>query len=147
MFRKKKKPFGRIIPPFSSKVQNLTVFSIIYMIRIRFFVPGELIQNGFSAAQYLFCLSGRLQLPNLSAKLHFRRQMSAYFLAFPQHALIQHLLATGAEAFPVAQRNSRLNGTPRRRSSTGSGRDRSISSTAPASFFKPSCVNGLHRKT
>ena len=37
---------------FSSKVQNLTVFSIIYMIRIRFFGPVELIQNGFSAAQY-----------------------------------------------------------------------------------------------
>ena len=36
---------------FSSKVQNLTVFSIIYMIRIRFFGPVELIQNGFSAAQ------------------------------------------------------------------------------------------------
>ena len=36
---------------FPSKVQNLTVFSIIYMIRIRFFGPGELIQNGFSAAQ------------------------------------------------------------------------------------------------
>ena len=26
---------------FFSKVQNLTVFSIIYMIRIRFFGPGE----------------------------------------------------------------------------------------------------------
>ena len=26
---------------FSSKVQNLTVFPIIYMIRIRFFGPGE----------------------------------------------------------------------------------------------------------
>ena len=50
----KKIPVGRIVPPFfPSKVQNLTVFSIIYMIRIRFFGPGELIQNGFSAAQYL----------------------------------------------------------------------------------------------
>ena len=37
---------------FSSKVQNLTVFSIIYMIRIRFFGPGKLIQNGFSATQF-----------------------------------------------------------------------------------------------
>ena len=36
---------------FSSKVQNLTVFSIIYMIRIRFFGPRELIQNEFRAAQ------------------------------------------------------------------------------------------------
>ena len=32
----------------SSKVQNLTVFSIIYMIRIRFFGSGELIQRTFS---------------------------------------------------------------------------------------------------
>ena len=37
---------------FSSKVQNLTVFSIIYMIRIRFFGPRELVQRYFSAAQY-----------------------------------------------------------------------------------------------
>ena len=37
---------------FSAKVQNLAVFSIIYMIRIRFFGPGELIQNYFSGAQY-----------------------------------------------------------------------------------------------
>ena len=36
---------------FSAKVQNLTVFSLIYMIRIRFFGPRELIQNGFRAAQ------------------------------------------------------------------------------------------------
>ena len=42
---------------FSAKVQNLTVFSFIYMIRIRFFGPGELIQNGFRAAQYGFLLS------------------------------------------------------------------------------------------
>ena len=39
---------------FSSKVQNLTVFSIIYMIRTRFFGPGELIQRYFSGAQYSF---------------------------------------------------------------------------------------------
>ena len=53
MFRKKKNPFGRIIPPFFSwKVQNLTVFSIIYMIRIRFFGPVELNQRTFSDAQY-----------------------------------------------------------------------------------------------
>ena len=37
-----------------SEVQNLTVFAaIIYMIRIRFCGPGELIQKGFQAAQYL----------------------------------------------------------------------------------------------
>ena len=39
---------------FSSEVQNLTVFSIIYIIRIRFFGPGELIQNIFSSAQYVW---------------------------------------------------------------------------------------------
>ena len=37
---------------FYAKVQNLTVFSFIYMIRIRYFGPGELIQNYFSGAQY-----------------------------------------------------------------------------------------------
>ena len=37
---------------FSAKVQNLAVFSFIYMIRIRFFGPQELIQNGFRAGQY-----------------------------------------------------------------------------------------------
>ena len=36
---------------FSSKVQNLTMFSIIYMIRIRFFGLGELLQKYFRAAQ------------------------------------------------------------------------------------------------
>ena len=36
---------------FSAKVQNLAVFSILYMIRIRFFGPRELIQNYFSGAQ------------------------------------------------------------------------------------------------
>ena len=54
MFPKKKNPFRTNCSSiFPSKVQNLPVFSIKYMIRIRFFVPGELIQNGFSAAQYL----------------------------------------------------------------------------------------------
>ena len=51
MFRKKS-PSDELFLHFSSKVQNLTVFSIIYMIRIRFFGFGELIQNGFSTAQY-----------------------------------------------------------------------------------------------
>ena len=37
---------------FFAKVHNLTVFSIFYMIRIRFFGPGALIQNGFRRAQY-----------------------------------------------------------------------------------------------
>ena len=41
-------PFGRVIPSFFSKVQNLTVFSIFYMIRIRFFGPGESVQRTFS---------------------------------------------------------------------------------------------------
>ena len=38
---------------FSSIVQNLTVFSIIYMIRIRIFGRGELIQRTFLGARYL----------------------------------------------------------------------------------------------
>ena len=46
----KKSPSDELFLHFSSKVQNLTVFSFIYMIRIRFFVPGELIQNGFRRA-------------------------------------------------------------------------------------------------
>ena len=48
----KKNSFRTNYSSFSSKVQNLTVFSIIYMIRIRFFGPRELIQNGFRVAQY-----------------------------------------------------------------------------------------------
>ena len=36
---------------FPSKVPNLTVFSIIYMIRIRFFGPRELFPKGFRDAQ------------------------------------------------------------------------------------------------
>ena len=53
MFRKKKKNLSdELLLFFSSKVQNLPVFSIIYMIRIRFFGPGELIQKGFRAAEY-----------------------------------------------------------------------------------------------
>ena len=45
MFRKN--PFRtNYFSIFSSKVQNLTVFSFIYMIRIRFSRPGELNQNG-----------------------------------------------------------------------------------------------------
>ena len=52
MFRKKKNTVGRFLPPFSEKVQNLVVFSFIYMIRIRFFGPRELNQKGFSGARY-----------------------------------------------------------------------------------------------
>ena len=48
---KKKSLSDALFLHFSSKVQNLTVFSIIYMIRIRFFGPGELIQRHFSGAQ------------------------------------------------------------------------------------------------
>ena len=53
MFRKKI-PFGRIIPPFFCKSSESGRFSFIYMIRIRFFGPGELNQNYFRAAQYIF---------------------------------------------------------------------------------------------
>ena len=53
--KKKKNPFRTNYSSiFSSKVQNLTVFSIIYKIRIRFFGPGELFQKYFSAAQYFY---------------------------------------------------------------------------------------------
>ena len=38
---------------FSAKVQNLAVFSFIYMIRIRFFGPQELIQKYFRRARYV----------------------------------------------------------------------------------------------
>ena len=38
---------------FSAKVQNLAVFSFIYMIRIRFFGPQELIQKYFRRAAEL----------------------------------------------------------------------------------------------
>ena len=56
MFRKKKNPRRTNYSPFfSAKVQNLTVFSFIYMIRIRFFGPGELNQKGFRAARYKRC--------------------------------------------------------------------------------------------
>ena len=44
MFRKKK--LSELFLIFRSKVQNITVFSIIYMIRIRFFGPGDLIHRG-----------------------------------------------------------------------------------------------------
>ena len=52
LFRKKKIPSDELFFHFSAKVQNLAVFSFVYMIRIRFFGPGELIQNYFRAAQY-----------------------------------------------------------------------------------------------
>ena len=46
--KKKKIPVGRIIPPFFlQKFRIWPFFSCIYMIRIRFFGPGELNQNGF----------------------------------------------------------------------------------------------------
>ena len=50
--KKKKSPSDELFLHFSEKVQNLTVFPIIYMIRIRYFGPRESIQNGFRAAQY-----------------------------------------------------------------------------------------------
>ena len=48
----KKITVGRIFLCFNAKVQNLNVFWIIYMIRIRFFGPRELIQKYFRAARY-----------------------------------------------------------------------------------------------
>ena len=49
----RKNPFRTNYSSIFSKVQNLTVFSIIYMIRIRFFGPRELIKRYFRAARYL----------------------------------------------------------------------------------------------
>ena len=57
----KKIPSGRIILHFSSKAQNLTVFSIIYMIRIRFSGRANLIRERFRAhgtwfdSGHMFC--------------------------------------------------------------------------------------------
>ena len=50
--KKKKNLSGELFLHFSSKVQNLTVLSISYMIRIRFFGSGELNQRAFSGARY-----------------------------------------------------------------------------------------------
>ena len=49
MFRKNF--FGRLFLILLSKVQNITMFSIIFMKRIRFFGPRESIQKYFSAAR------------------------------------------------------------------------------------------------
>ena len=46
----KESPSDELFLHFSSKVQNLTVFSIFYMIRIRFFGRGELIEKKIRAA-------------------------------------------------------------------------------------------------
>ena len=53
MFRKKITFRTNYSSIFSSKVQDLTVFSVIYVIRIRFFGSKELTQRTFRAAQYL----------------------------------------------------------------------------------------------
>ena len=59
---------------FSEKVQNLTVFSIIYMIRIRFFGPGELIQKYFRRARYAFSsnMSSWVSVPSSTWTPHTR---------------------------------------------------------------------------
>ena len=51
MFRKENPGRTNYSSIYPSKVENLTVFSIIDMIRIRFFGQGELIQKGFRAAR------------------------------------------------------------------------------------------------
>ena len=67
MFRKKI-PFGRIIPPFFCKSSESGRFSFIYMMRIGFFGPGELIQNYFQAAQHCMCLKTMMQWSKWSTK-------------------------------------------------------------------------------
>ena len=57
--------FGRIIPLFFESSES-DRFSIIYMIRIRFFGPRELIQNGFRAGQQTVRLKGALASGNVS---------------------------------------------------------------------------------
>ena len=49
----KKITVGRIVPPFFCKSSESGRFSIIHMIRIRFFGPRELNQKGIRAAQYV----------------------------------------------------------------------------------------------
>ena len=72
MFRKKIPLQTNYSSIFSAKVHNLAVVSFIYMIRIRFFGPGELIQKGFSGAQYERHACGtRLQCSPLVATLHW----------------------------------------------------------------------------
>ena len=51
MFRKTKTFSDELSSILSLKVQNLAVFSIIYMIRIRFFGPRELIERRFPDEQ------------------------------------------------------------------------------------------------
>ena len=68
MFQDSKKiPFGRIIPPLFCKSAEsgrfFFFFSFIYMIRIRFFGPGELNQNGFRAARYSFSVQYNFPIP------------------------------------------------------------------------------------
>ena len=52
MIQKKKKRRKELFGIFSSKVQNLTVFSINSMIRIRFSGSGEFIWKAFRRARY-----------------------------------------------------------------------------------------------
>ena len=82
---------GQILvsPIFPSKVQNLTVFSMISLIRIRLFGTRELIPRRFSDAQYM--RTGLLRMGMLLARvwrgqavgispterLKLRRQMAA----------------------------------------------------------------------
>ena len=66
----KKSPSDEFFLHFSSKVQNPTVFSIIYMIRIRFVGPVELIQNGFRAARYA---------PSLASTIPTQQMVPVYF--------------------------------------------------------------------
>ena len=58
----KKIAVGRIIPPFFFESSESGRFSFIYMIRIRFFGSGELIQITFLAAQYapITCATAKL---------------------------------------------------------------------------------------
>ena len=72
---------GQMIPLFPSKVPNLTVFSNVYLIRVRFFGPWELIQNELGAARY--CKGNMLCAAHLCAwfgRPNSRREKSTGFL-------------------------------------------------------------------
>ena len=66
---KKEKPFRTNYSSIFSKVQNLTVFSIIYMIRIRFFGSGEIIRMVFP----LHSIPGIIPPQPCSEQEHTRR--------------------------------------------------------------------------
>ena len=77
----------------SSKVQNLTVFSIIYMIRIRFFGPGESVQIRFRVG------SAERKRPYGSTTLLSIRDICRWQYQNPQSAFHNVTAVVGAVTF------------------------------------------------